>query len=67
MITLPALLGPTSVQVLLALALRLFGDVFRNLAALDLRVFLSAITLLGSLNEAGVDDLAATGNQAQVA
>ena len=58
------LLRPTGVQVLLALAAWLAGDAFGHLAALDLRVLIAAVALLGSFDKTDVDDLAATGDQA---
>jgi len=66
-IRLAVLLCPAGVEVFLALASRLFSNALGHLAALDLRVLVTAIALLRSLNKTGVDDLAAAGDQPLVA
>jgi hypothetical protein len=62
-----AFLRPAGVEVLLAGAARLLGNALRHLPALDLLVLVTAVALFRRLDEAGVDDLAATGNQPSLA
>lgn len=63
-ITLMVLLGPASLQVLLALAAGLSSDALGHLATLDLLVLVTAVSLLGSFDKTGINNLAATGDQA---
>ncbi len=57
-------LGPTGIQILLALHVGLLVPVFRGFAFLDLFVFISLVPVLRNIDQAGINDLATLGNKA---